>query len=507
MLTLSPALAELLTWMRQVAPQAQLHSDSRTITPGDIFFAYPGDTSDGRQYLAQAINNGASAVIFESNAFGWPPSLDIAHKGINDLKKSAGILANAYYGNPDKGMFVTAITGTNGKTSSAQWLASTLSRLETSSAAIGTLGLTLFKNGRANESKETGFTTPDALLLQGTLLQLQQQNIQAIAIEASSIGIDQGRLNGLHIDTALFTNCTRDHLDYHQTIANYQAAKEQLFYWPNLKHAVINIDDAFGLTLISALKNKPLSSLIAYTINAPAIDGIPTLCASNIRASNMGTTFHVESPFGSGQIKTRLLGQFNVSNILGVLGVLLTKGYAWQAVVHAIEALEAVPGRMQQLGGNDAPLVIVDYAHSPDALEKTLNALREIAQERHGKLWCLFGCGGDRDAGKRAQMGAVASMADQIIITNDNPRSENPTDIIKQIMTGIDLNATTPHINEDRASAILWSIKHADKNDVVLLAGKGHETYQEIMRKKLHFSDAEHAALALADRLTLRGGF
>ena len=201
-----------------------------------------------------------------------------------------------------------------------------------------------------------------------------------------------------------------------------------------------------------------------------------------------------------------MIGAFNVSNVLGLLGVLLAKGIAWRAALHAIEALTSVPGRMQQLGGHDAPLIVIDYAHTPDALEKTLSTLRQVSRERHGQLWCVFGCGGDRDPGKRPQMGAISSQADHVVITSDNPRTENPAAIITQIMAGLDAEKTASHITEYRAAAILWAVKHAAKRDVILLAGKGHETYQEIMGKKLPFSDADHAALALAARATMKGG-
>jgi UDP-N-acetylmuramoyl-L-alanyl-D-glutamate--2,6-diaminopimelate ligase len=212
--------------------------------------------------------------------------------------------------------------------------------------------------------------------------------------------------------------------------------------------------------------------------------------------------------FGSTQVKTQLVGQFNVSNILGIIGVLLAKGTPWRVAIEIVESLAAVPGRMQQLGGHDAPLVVIDYAHTPDALEKTLSALREVAQQRSGHLWCVFGCGGDRDSGKRAPMGAVSVVADHVIVTSDNPRSENATDIIAQILEGLNLAKamqTTPHVIEDRAAAILWAVKHAAKSDVILLAGKGHETYQEIKGRKLPFLDSDHAALALAARATMKG--
>jgi UDP-N-acetylmuramoyl-L-alanyl-D-glutamate--2,6-diaminopimelate ligase len=292
-------------------------------------------------------------------------------------------------------------------------------------------------------------------------------------------------------------------------MAAYEAAKTMLFDWPGLRHAVVNLDDEMGLRLTQRLKRKASSaSIIGYTLSGREVEGVAALHATDIRASHAGTVFQLDSMFGSTQVKTQLVGQFNVSNILGIIGVLLAKGTPWRVAIEIVESLAAVPGRMQQLGGHDAPLVVIDYAHTPDALEKTLSALREVAQQRSGHLWCVFGCGGDRDSGKRAPMGAVSVVADHVIVTSDNPRSENATDIIAQILEGLNLAKamqTTPHVIEDRAAAILWAVKHAAKSDVILLAGKGHETYQEIKGRKLPFLDSDHAALALAARATMKG--
>jgi UDP-N-acetylmuramoyl-L-alanyl-D-glutamate--2,6-diaminopimelate ligase len=271
----------------------------------------------------------------------------------------------------------------------------------------------------------------------------------------------------------------------------------------------VNLDDEMGLRLIQRLRNKASSAaLIGYTVADKTVPGVDTLRARDIRIGHAGTVFHLDSPFGTAQVKTQLVGQFNVSNVLGIIGVLLAKGLSWRAVIDAIESLTAVPGRMQQLGGQEAPLVVIDYAHTPDALEKTLATLRQVARQRSGRLWCVFGCGGDRDPGKRAQMGAVSTVSDHVIVTSDNPRSENAAAIIEQIIEGMNVKsamAAAPQVIEDRAAAILWAIKHAARHDVVLLAGKGHEAYQEIKGKKLPFLDADHAALALAARVTMKG--
>jgi UDP-N-acetylmuramoyl-L-alanyl-D-glutamate--2,6-diaminopimelate ligase len=507
-MTLVPpsSLVGVLNWLQKTAPVANLSSDSRSIAQGDVFFAYPGDEADGRNYIAQAMRQGAAAVVYEEEGFAWNTAWQIPHLAVRGLKQSAGAIANAYYDQPDSRMFTVAVTGTNGKTSCTQWLGGALSRLGDPTVVIGTLGVGVFRHGASDEFQTTGYTTPDAVLLQRSLAQARDAGAIALAIEASSIGLDQGRMNGMHVDVAVFTNFTRDHLDYHGDMAAYEAAKVALFDWPGLQHAVINLDDDMGLRLAQRLKqNNPSVVITGYTLAGKQLDGALVLQATDIRTSHIGTAFQLHSSFGSAQVKAQVVGQFNVSNLLAIIGVLLAKGYAWDKAVEAVEALTAVPGRMQQLGGQDAPLVVIDYAHTPDALEKTLSSLRQVALERAGQLWCVFGCGGNRDAGKRPQMGAVSMMADHIIVTSDNPRGEEPEDIIRQIVGGID-TANTDHMEiEDRAAAILWAVKHAAKQDVVLLAGKGHEAYQEIKGKKMPFLDADHAALALAARVTMKG--
>lgn len=510
MLATTSQLSEMLAWLHTVAPGAQLSADSRSISKGDVFLAYPGETTDGRTYIAQALGRGARAVVYD-DAGGFQLSQDwkIAHRALSDLKHNAGRIANAWYGKPDAGMFTVAVTGTNGKTSCSQWLGRAFSMLGQPTVVVGTLGVGLFQSGAPGIFEGTGFTTPDAVVLQRMLAESRDAGATALAIEASSIGLDQGRLNGMHFDVALFTNFTRDHLDYHGDMAAYEAAKTMLFDWPGLQHAVINVDDAMGLRLIQRLKAPASSvSVIGYTVTGQKFDGIPVLSASEIRSSHAGTSFRLDSQFGSAQLKIQLVGQFNVSNILGILGVLLAKGIAWQSAINVIESLVAVPGRMQQLGGQDNPLVVIDYAHTPDALEKTLAALRPVAGQRDGRLWCVFGCGGDRDPGKRAQMGVVAATADQVVVTSDNPRSEDAGAIIAQILDGlksVHFEQTQMNIIEDRAAAILWAVRQSAKSDVVLIAGKGHEDYQEIKGKKLPFLDADHAALALAARATMKG--
>jgi UDP-N-acetylmuramoyl-L-alanyl-D-glutamate--2,6-diaminopimelate ligase len=509
---------QIVDWLRAHAPAAGLSSDSRGIAAGDVFFAYPGDAADGRRFIDDAIERGAVAIVCEAEA----EAEGVARHGpagfpllaVVDLKACAGFVAALWYGQAGPALWTVAVTGTNGKTSCSQWLAAALSRLTGPCAVIGTLGTGLFRRGSVDQLAETGYTTPDAILLQRRLRDLRLAGATALAIEASSIGLDQGRLNGLPVRTALFTNFTRDHLDYHGDMATYEAAKTTLFDQPGLQHAVLNLDDAMGLRLLAHLqRSAPQLTLTGYTLAAaaetgPAPAGIIVLRAGDIRSSHAGTSFQLSTPDGTMLVRSRLVGRFNVSNVLGIIGVLLGQGHALRAIVDAIEALTAVPGRMQQFGGQDAPLVVIDYAHTPDALEKTLAALRQVADQRHGKLWCVFGCGGDRDPGKRPQMGLAALAADEVIITSDNPRSEAAAEIIAQILCGTESRADShaaPRVVEDRAAAILWAVRHAGNADVILVAGKGHENSQEVRGKKLPFLDADHAALALATRATHKG--
>ena len=520
----SVAVARAAAWIAQAAPGAALASDSRRVRPGDVFFAYPGEAGeagDGRRFIAQAIGQGAGAVVYEAgddkDNFAWDAAWTVPHLAVAGLKPQAGPIAHAVHGAPDAAMFTVGVTGTNGKTSCAVWLGQALARLGETAAVIGTLGVGVFKSqsqgqGQGSEAEYdvTGYTTPDAVLLAQTLAQLRDASATSLAIEVSSIGLEQGRTSGMHFDVALFTNLTRDHLDYHGTMECYEAAKTKLFEWPGLKTAVLNLDDPAGLRLVTHLQHvRSGLPLVGYTLQdaaaMPAPAGVAMLRASQLRSRHAGTDFHLESPHGAATVKTQLVGHFNVSNALAVLGALLAKGVALRAAVDAIEALAPAPGRMQQVGGQDAPMVVIDYAHTPDALQKTLDALRQVAKDRNGQLWCVFGCGGDRDPGKRPQMGAIAQSADHVLVTSDNPRSEDPAAIIEQIVAGMD--AARPNSRflaiPDRAAAILSAIKHAGKPDVILLAGKGHEPYQEIKGRKMPFSDADHAALALAARVTM----
>ncbi len=500
---------DIRQWIEAAAPGGRLVSDSRRVQRGDVFLAYPGAAADGRRFIGAAVERGAAAVVYDGAGFAWDEALAVPHLAVAGLKANAGAIAHAFYGNPDAAMFTVGVTGTNGKTSCALWTAQALAHLGASAGVIGTLGVGLVRGAGEPEFDATGYTTPDAVLLASELDRLRAAGADALAIEVSSIGLVENRTAGMHFDVAVFTNLTRDHLDYHGDMASYEAAKLRLFAWPGLKAAVVNLDDPAGVRVAAHVRtNFPQVAVTGYTLRdaaaAPDIDGVAVLRASHLRSRPAGTEFQLDSPFGSALARTRLVGHFNASNALAVLGALLAKGIGLRAALDAIETLQPAPGRMQQVGGQDAPMVVIDYAHTPDALDKTLEALRPVARERGGQLWCVFGCGGDRDPGKRPQMGRIAQAADHVVVTSDNPRSEEPRAIIEQILAGMDGSASARvQAVEDRATAILAAVKNAGKPDVILLAGKGHEPYQEIKGRRIPFSDADHAALALSARLTM----
>ncbi len=502
-------IGTVIDWLRQVAPGAQLSLDSRRLKRGDVFLACPGESGDGRRFIPQAIEAGARAVLFDdADGFDWDPAWHVPQQAVPQLAREAGRLAHHWYGQPDRDMFSVAVTGTNGKTSCTQWLGQALSHDRLPTAVVGTLGIGLYRRGSSGPFVATGFTTPDPVQLHRHLAEQRAQGAAALAIEASSIGLVQGRMDELHVDCAVLTNFTRDHLDFHGDMAAYEEAKARLFDWPGLKHAVINLDDPMGVRMIERMRRtNPAVQLIGYTLDGHTQPGVQVLAASDIRIGQQGTSFQMSSPFGGGMVRTRLIGRFNVSNVLAIAGVLFSRGLTAPAAIALLESLVSVPGRMQQLGGPDGPLAVIDYAHTPDALEKAIETLRAVADARQGRLWCVFGCGGDRDPGKRPQMAVAASRADHLVITSDNPRSEEPADIIAQIVAGAPAVAQDKlQVIEDRATAILSAIRHAGKNDVILVAGKGHEDYQEIKGRRHAFRDADHAALALATRATRYGG-
>jgi UDP-N-acetylmuramoyl-L-alanyl-D-glutamate--2,6-diaminopimelate ligase len=479
-----------LSWLQSQSESAPLASDSRRVQPGDIFLAYPGDEGDGRRYIPEALRRGAVAIMFEARDFTPASDWNVPSYALSDLKQQAGQLAAAYYGQPSQGMTVLAVTGTNGKTTCAWWLAQALARLGQRSALMGTLG-----GGFVDQLTPTGYTTPDAVLLQRQLHELRDQGAQALAIEASSIGLHQGRLNGLKIDVAIFTNLSRDHLDYHGTMQNYEAAKAALFAWPGLKGASINCDDEAGCRLLAQVQG--LERVVSYSLLGHEQ---AQLRATQLQMQAHGIGFKVHFADRQRTVSLAVIGEYNVANWLACCAGLLAAGFEFDAVVNALALVTAAPGRLQSLGGEGEPLIIVDYAHTPDALEKVLLALKPVARARGGKLICVVGCGGNRDPGKRPQMARVSvESAEHSIFTSDNPRYEDPQVILQQMLAGVAATASVQCVL-DRRQAIRHAVRQAQSQDVILLAGKGHERTQEVAGHKQDFYDPDEAQQALALR-------
>ncbi|MEO8156622.1 MAG: UDP-N-acetylmuramoyl-L-alanyl-D-glutamate--2,6-diaminopimelate ligase [Betaproteobacteria bacterium] len=452
--------------------------DSRTVTAGDLFLAYPGQSADGRAHIAQAIVAGASAVVWDSHGFQWDADWQVPNVGVADLRAHLGEIASRFFGNPSRDLWLAGVTGTNGKTSCSHWIAQSLSRLGRKTAVIGTLG-----SGFSGELDLAINTTPDPVTLQSRLADLRSSGAAGCAMEVSSHGIDQGRVNGVEFDVALFTNLTRDHLDYHQTMQSYGATKARLFHWPHLKHAVINVDDQFGRELAGSI-DRSRTNVLGYGLGSGEIAG------HRLDLSTRGLKLEITTPWGAAHLSSRLIGAFNATNLLGVLGVLMTADVSLHDAVELLAQVEPVPGRLQMIRTPNAPLVVVDYAHTPDALEKVLRSLRDLLSSG-AKLHCVFGCGGDRDPGKRPLMGEVATrLAHRVIITSDNPRSEDPHAIIDDVAVGAHAGY---EIEPDRYNAIVAALETAAPDDVVLIAGKGHEAYQEIGTQRLPFDDVEVA--------------
>ena len=527
----------------------RLTADSRRVQPGDVFVAFPGAQADGRDFIAQAVAKGAAAVIAEA---GRPVSRvgagDAPLVEVEGLSVLSGELAHLVYGRPSEQLWLAGVTGTNGKTSVSQWIAQALNLMQHlppgrpkantvfpaesrsdehqsplssgrrrgfaehgsappqpagcakpavgpgpgerfhKCAVIGTLG-----NGFLDALDESPNTTPDAITLHAALAGFLARGAQACAMEVSSIGLDQGRINGAAIDVAVFTNLTRDHLEYHGTMEAYAAAKEKLFLVPGLTAAVLNLDDPMGIALAAKLKGRVHTFGYALDAGGPGLAD-ETLCAENLRMDAAGIEFDLRGV----RFAAPVVGRFNAANLLAVIGALLARQERLEDIAAALRSLRPPPGRMQAIGGADQPLVVVDYAHTPDALDKALGVLRETAAVRGGQLVCVFGCGGDRDPGKRPQMGNIAArLADRVLVTSDNPRGEDPLTIIAGIVAGM---PPPRRIEPDRAQAIAAAVLEADARDVILLAGKGHEAYQEIAGVRHPFSDLDAAKSALAER-------
>ena len=484
----APAHPNLPALQCSVSGCQMLHSDSRKIQPNDVFIACQGEYADGRDYIADAIANGASFVYWDDDgAFQWQPQWRVPNQGISELKQRAGMVAAQAYNNFSGCLNAIGVTGTNGKTSITQWLAQAIDDLEhaPSCAIIGTVG-----NGFFGKLQATTHTTPDPVAVQTLIHQFKQQGAKHIAMEVSSHGLAQYRVNGVPFRTAVFTNLTRDHLDYHGNMAEYGATKARLFYWQGLQNAIINSDDSFGAALAAELK-RDQGSLKTYTYG---FNEQADIRITHFATSHQGMSISLATPWGNGSAQTQLLGRFNAQNFAAALGVLCATGYGFQAALTALSRIRPATGRMDCIIQPNKPLVVVDYAHTPDALEKALTTLREIRQPE-SQLWCVFGCGGDRDRGKRPLMGAVASQfADRVVVTSDNPRTEQPQAIIADILPAVPQPAL---VEPDRKAAIEQTIAQAQAQDIVLIAGKGHETYQDVQGVKHHFSDFEVAQEAL----------
>jgi UDP-N-acetylmuramoyl-L-alanyl-D-glutamate--2,6-diaminopimelate ligase len=493
-----PDVPAALAWLRERVA-GDLATDSRKVGAGDAFIAWPGYARDGREFVPQALAAGAAACLIEaegSECFSFEHDGRVA--ALAGLKAATGALADAFYGHPSRAIDLIATTGTNGKTSTAWWTAQALSLLEKRCGVIGTLGIgeppTALRPAARVDA--TGLTTPDPVTLHRALRRFANDGFAAAAVEASSIGIVEQRLGGVHLRVALYTNFTPDHLDYHGDMAAYWAAKRQLFAWPGLGAAVVNLDDAQGAGLADELARAGGPDLWTYAIDAPA-----RLQALAVHHGAEGLAFTVREDGRDVPVRTRLIGQYNVSNVLAVFGGLRALGVSLDDAARVASDFTPVPGRMQRVvAPASQPQVVVDYAHTPDALEKALQALRPFAQARGGRLWCVFGCGGNRDTAKRPVMGGLAmTLADRVIVTSDNPRNEAPEVILSQILWGCD-GATHVVAEVDRRKAIDQAVCEAAPQDVVLIAGKGHEDYQEIAGVKHPFSDVEQAAAALARR-------
>ena len=477
-----------------VGSDAQMHMDSRTLKAGDIFVACPGLVGDARSYVDAAIQAGAAAIVLHvENTKEWQErSVTIPTFGVENLKARLGEFADSWYGQPSAALCVVAVTGTNGKTSCVQWLAQALRVEGVAVGVIGTLGVA-YPDGMTVSGQ---LTTPDVVSMHRTLAEMRARGAEIVALEASSIGLDQGRLDGVRIAHAAFTNLTRDHLDYHLTMQAYEAAKLRLFRHLGLQGVVLNVDDPVGVRLARAVA-VPVST---FSLSRQADSA--NLTARDLSTNSYGALFVLCERGECVEVQTQVLGAHNVSNLLCVAGLLRQLGWSLSRIGAAFEQIKPVSGRLQRIHSivsrAPSPTVVVDYAHTPDALERVLRTLHIVTQSRGAKLWCVFGCGGNRDAGKRSLMGAVAQkLADRVVVTSDNPRDEAPPAIIADIIAGLASGTANVLIEVDRAQAILHAVLSADPEDIVLLAGKGHEAYQEANGQRVAFDDGQWAQAGL----------
>ncbi len=465
---------------------AGLTLDSRQVAPGSAFVALPGLRGHGLAFAAEAQRRGAAAVLYDAP----PPDIQPPQGAlpVPGLRSQLGRIADRFFGAPSQALRVVGVTGTNGKTSTVQLLAQALTAAGHRAGSIGTLG-----TGFPGELRESGHTTPDVIAVHAALASMCDAGATDVVMEVSSHALDQGRVDAVRFQIAVFTNLSRDHLDYHSDMAAYGAAKARLFAWPELKAAVINLDDTFGAALAAEL--PPTVEQVGVSSRGAEA---ARLCAENIEPSAAGISFDLVRGTQRASVRSPLLGRFNIDNLLAVAGVLEAFGWPLHQIAAALADMQPVPGRMGRLGGDGRqPLVVVDYAHTPDALEQALASLREHTA---GRLLCVFGCGGERDAGKRPQMAAIAQAhADAVLVTDDNPRGEDGDAIVADILAGFS-DRNTVEVERDRARAIARAIGQAQPGDTVLIAGKGHEPYQEIAGVRHPFDDRTIAAQMLEGR-------
>lgn len=497
----SKSLSELLSGLANVDASINVTGvaiDSRQVKSGDLFMAYLGTVVNGVGFIDDAIRAGAIAVLVDEDEEINLESISVPVVKVSNLRKQAGIIISRFYDEPSKQMQVIGVTGTNGKTTVSYMIAQALFMLGKQSAVIGTIG-----HGQFGKVESANTTTPDPVKLH-SLLSSWLGEVDSVVMEVSSHALDQGRVAGTEFDIGVFTNISRDHLDYHETIEEYAAAKFQLFKSSGLKHAIVNIDDDYGVQLIGVLPENLKVTVYSTKADQPEINrkNVESVFCEKIETDQLKTVLTIQSPWnhsgGKVSIQTSLLGTFNIENILAAFSSLCASGFPAEKVAKALSEFTGVPGRMEyfpcQSKTDSKPLLVVDYAHTPDALAKALSSLRPYCE---GKLYCVFGCGGDRDTGKRSEMGAIAELlSDQIILTNDNPRTEAEEKIVEDILQGIKEKSRVT-IKYDRSDAIINTFLNAGKDDVILIAGKGHETTQQIGTTLSPFSDRE-----LARRLT-----
>jgi len=475
--------------------------DSREVKPGDLFFACHGSQHSGQNYIQQAIKYGASAILYEE-PYSLPESVrPVPHIPIHDLKEKLGLIADRFYGSPSRPLNVIGVTGTNGKSSCSHFIAHTLSKgCPTPCGLMGTLGNGVYGNLNASLN-----TTPDAVSVHRLLHEIGDKGAKDLVMEVSSHGLQQGRVNSVKFNTAVFTNLTHEHLDYHGSMEAYLEAKLRLFKEFNIESAVVNMADPSAKQILACLDKNV--SVVGYRLDEldpvkreeVVASTIRMIEAVPIKSSAFGIAAKISSPWGKGVLRSNLLGRFNVENLLATLGVLLLNGVSLDEALARLETVRALTGRMEPFQRQKGELlVVVDYAHTPDALSQALSALRSASR---GSLWCVFGCGGDRDKEKRSKMGEIAeSLSDNLIITNDNPRYEDPQKIIGDVTSRLHAEIT---VIQDRAMAIKFAIENAAANDIVLIAGKGHETYQELGGNRTYFSDRDEVIKNLGIRMDL----